>query len=131
MDFTSVYRNHAAGGNIGASFGSIPYGTSYQTNLSEVRLSIQNSRIGFRTDADVKGFHVIGYMEADFLGTPASTNIAVTNNAQLLRNRLYWVDLRKGGWEILGGQTWSLITPGRVGISPIRRLTSSTRKIWT
>ena len=58
-------------------------------------------------------------MEADFLGTPASTNIAVTNNAQLLRNRLYWVDLRKGGWEILGGQTWSLITPGRVGISPL------------
>ena len=62
---------------------------------------------------------MIGYMEADFLGTPASTSIAVTNNAQLLRNRLYWVDLRKGGWEILGGQTWSLATPGRSGISPI------------
>ncbi|MFZ0959792.1 MAG: hypothetical protein WAO35_02725 [Terriglobia bacterium] len=119
MDFTSVWRNKAAGGNIGYSFGSIPYGTSYQTNLSELRFSIQNSRIGFRTDADVKGFHVIGYMEADFLGTPASTNIAVTNNAQLLRNRLYWVDLRRGGWEILGGQTWSLATPGRKGISPI------------
>ena len=25
MDFTSVWRNHAAGGNIGDSFGSIPY----------------------------------------------------------------------------------------------------------
>ena len=25
MDFTSVWRNHAAGGNIGTSFGSIPY----------------------------------------------------------------------------------------------------------
>ena len=124
-------RNHAAGGNIGYSFGSIPYGTSYQTNLSELRFSIQNSRIGFRTDADVKGFHVIGYMEADFLGTPASTNIAVTNNAQLLRNRLYWVDLRRGGWEILGGQTWSLATPGRKGISPDPQLTSSTRRIWT
>jgi hypothetical protein len=123
MDFTGVWRNKAAGGNIGYSFGSIPYATSpagtYQTNLSELRMSIQNSRIGFRTDADIKGFHVIGYMEADFLGTPASTNIAVTNNAQLLRARLYWADLRKGNWEILGGQTWSLITPGRSGISPI------------
>jgi uncharacterized coiled-coil protein SlyX len=125
MDFTSVWRNHAAGGNIGTSFGSIPYNAlssglyPYTTNLSEFRLSIQNSRIGFRTDADVKGAHVIGYMEADFLGTPASTNVAVTNNAQLLRARLYWVDLRKGGWEILGGQTWSLVTPGRVGISPL------------
>jgi hypothetical protein len=125
MDFTGVFHSHVAGGNIGTSFGSIPYATStsgilpYQTNLSEFRLSIQNSRIGFRTDADVKGAHVIGYMEADFLGTPASTNIAVTSNSQLLRARLYWVDLRRGGWEILGGQTWSLITPGRVGISPL------------
>ena len=74
MDFTSVWRNHAAGGNIGTNFGNIPYNIQssglypYQTNLSEFRLSIQNSRIGFRTDADVKGVHVIGYMEADFLG---------------------------------------------------------------
>jgi hypothetical protein len=129
MDFTSVFRSKTAGGNIGTSFGSIPYATlstvagnpstPYTTNLSELRLSIQNSRIGFRADADVKGFHIIGYMEADFLGQPASTSIAVTNDAQLLRNRLYWVDLRKGAWEVLGGQTWSLITPGRAGISPL------------
>jgi len=125
MDFTSVWRNHAAGGNIGTSFGSIPYATitngmtPYTTNLSELRLSMQNSRIGFRADADVMGAHVIGYMEADFLGTPASTNIAVTSNSNLLRSRLYWVDVRKGSWEVLGGQTWSLLTPGRSGISPI------------
>ena len=125
MDFTSVFRTKTAGGNIGTSFGSIPYATvtsgltPYQTNLTEFRLSMQNSRIGFRADADVKGAHVIGYMEADFLGTPASTNIAVTSNSNLLRSRLYWVDVRRGSWEILGGQTWSLLTPGRVGISPI------------
>ena len=29
---------------------------------------MQNSRLGFRVDALVKGAHVIGYMEADFLG---------------------------------------------------------------
>jgi hypothetical protein len=125
MDFTSVYRNHAAGGNIGTSFGSIPYNAlsgglyPYTTNLSEFRLSMQNSRIGFRTDADIHGIHVMGYMEADFLGTPASTNIAVTNNAQLLRARLYWVDLNTGKFEVLAGQTWSLLTPGRSGISPL------------
>ena len=92
MDFTSVFRTKTAGGNIGTSFGSIPYATvtsgltPYKTNLSEFRLSMQNSRIGFRADADVKGAHVMGYMEADFLGTPASTNIAVTNNSNLLRD---------------------------------------------
>jgi len=32
---------------------------------------------------------------------------------------LYWVDVRKGMWELLGGQSWSLITPGRQGLSPM------------
>jgi uncharacterized coiled-coil protein SlyX len=121
MDFTGVFHNHAAGGSIGTSFGSIPYGlsaTTYQNNLSEIRLSMQNSRIGFRTDADVAGAHVIGYMEADFLGNNG-TNVAVTSNSNTLRSRLYWVDLMRGSWEILGGQTWSLLTPGRSGISPL------------
>ena len=119
MDFTGVFRTHAAGGSIGTSFGSIPYGSSlYQNNLSEIRTSIQNSRIGFRVDADVKGAHVIGYMESDFLGNNPA-NVAVSSNSNTLRSRLYWVDLARGSWEILGGQTWSLLTPGRKGISPL------------
>ena len=119
MDFTSVFRTHAAGGSIGTSFASIPYGSSvYQNNLSETRLSMQNSRIGFRVDADVKGAHVIGYMEADFLGNNPN-NVAVSSNSNTMRSRLYWVDVRKGQWEVLGGQTWSLITPSRNGISPL------------
>jgi len=119
MDFTGVFRTHAAGGSIGTSFGSIPYGSSvYQNNLSEIRLSMQNSRIGFRVDADVRGAHVIGYMEADFLGNNPA-NVAVTSNSNTLRSRLYWVDLSRGSWEVMGGQTWSLLTPGRRGISPL------------
>ncbi len=120
MDFTSVYRNHDTNGSIGTNFGSIPYAstTAYAPNLSEFRLSSENSRIGFRVDADVKGAHVIGYMEADFHGNNA-TNIAVATNSNTLRERLYWVDVNTGHFELLGGQTWSLITPGRVGISPL------------
>src|SRR5260370_24187919 len=29
------------------------------------------------------------------------------------------MDLRRGKWEILGGQTWSWLTPNREGIGPI------------
>ena len=35
------------------------------------------------------------------------------------RIRLYWVDVRKGGWEFLAGQSWSMLTPNRKGISPL------------
>ena len=119
MDFTSMWRSKDNGSGIGTNFAGIPYGTTpFQTNLSEFRFSMQNSRIGFRVDADVKGAHVIGYMEADFLGNNPG-NVAVSSNSNTLRSRLYWVEVRKDKWEILGGQTWSLITPSRSGISPL------------
>ena len=120
MDFTSVWRSRNGGSGIGTNFAGIPYRTpdTFQSNLSESRFSMQNSRIGFRVDANVKGSHVIGYMEADFLGNNP-TNVAVSSNSNTLRSRLYWVDLRHSSWEVLGGQTWSLATPNRVGVSPL------------
>src|SRR6266704_1754641 len=117
-DFTGVWRSRDGGSGIGTNFAGIPYGgaTNFQTNLSEFRFSMQNSRIGFRVDAEVKGSHVMGYMEADFLGNNPG-NVAVSSNSNTLRSRLYWVDLRKGAWEVLGGQTWTLATPNRSGVS--------------
>jgi hypothetical protein len=118
LDFTSVFRSHTGGSGIGTNFGNIPIGNVFQNNLSEFRFSMQNSRIGFRVDAMVKGAHVIGYMESDYLGNNPG-NVAVSSNSNTLRSRLYWVDVQKDKWELLGGQTWSLITPNRTGISPL------------
>ena len=120
MDFTSIWRNHDTNGSIGTNFGNIPFTSSsaYQPNLSELRLSSENSRLGIRVDADVKGAHVLGYMEADFHGYNVS-NASIVTNSNTLRERVYWVDISKGKFEVLGGQTWSLLTPGRKGISGI------------
>jgi hypothetical protein len=57
-------------------------------------------------------------MESDFLGNNPG-NVAVSSNSNTVRSRVYWVDVQKDKWEVLGGQTWSLITPGRTGISPL------------
>jgi hypothetical protein len=124
MDFTMVTRDVDAGTGIGTNFGSFPYRTksSPQGNLSEFRFSPQNSRIGARFDALVKGANVLGYWESDFLGpigNPPSGNVAVSTNSYPLRLRLFWVDLKKDKWEVLGGQTWTLLTPNRNGISPL------------
>jgi hypothetical protein len=118
MDFTGVFRSHDEGSGIGTNFAGIKYGNTFNTHLSEVRESMQNSRIGFRVDAMVKGAHVMGYVESDYLGNNPG-NVAVSSNSNTFRSRLYWVDVEKGKWEFLGGQTWSLITPGRTGISPL------------
>jgi hypothetical protein len=124
MDFTGVWRSKTGGSGIGTNFASIPYGVTatgaqnFNAHLGELRESMQNSRIGFRVDVLVAGAHVMGYMESDYLGNNPG-NVAVSSNSNTLRSRLYWVDVQKDKWEILGGQTWSLITPGRTGISPL------------
>jgi len=118
MDFTSVNRTTIGGGGIGSNFGSIPYNNVQNGGLSEFRLNPQNSRIGARFDSLYHGAHVIGYWESDFLGNNAA-NVAVTSNSNTLRMRLYWVDITKDKWELLAGQSWSLMTPGRSGISPL------------
>ena len=38
------------------------------------------------------------------------------------RWRQYWTKAKIGRWEVLGGQTWSLLRPNRVGIEPERAL---------
>jgi hypothetical protein len=120
MDLTSVFRSADEGSGIGSSFGSTPYNNASTGlgKLSEERFSAQNSRIGARIDALVHGTKVLAYWESDFLGTQ-STNAGVTSNSNSFRMRLYFVDLQRGKWEILGGQSWSMLTPNRKGISPL------------
>jgi hypothetical protein len=120
MDFTGVFRSADGGSSIGTNFGSTPYNnvSTGLGKLSEFRLSAQNSRIGARFDAMVHGTKVLAYWESDFLGTQ-STNAGVSTHSDSFRMRLYWVDLRNGKWELLGGQSWSMLTPGRKGISPL------------
>jgi hypothetical protein len=119
MDATAYWRSTDAGGSIGSSFGSIPYNNAATSKLSEMRFSPQNSRIGFRVDGNWNGTYFLAYNEMDFLGTSGTNNLSVTNGAFVPRLRLFWVDVRKGQWEILAGQSWSMLTPNRKGISAL------------
>ncbi|MDP9053294.1 MAG: hypothetical protein M3N93_03200 [Acidobacteriota bacterium] len=119
MDLTSVWRDKNAGSGMGSNFGSVPYNNTVNGNLSEFRFTPQNSRIGFRIDGDLKGMHFIGYNEFDFNGTSGSNGISVSNGAFVPRLRLFWVDVRKNKLEFLAGQSWSMMTPNRRGISAL------------
>lgn len=119
MDFTTFWRDKDAASSMGSNFGSVPYNNTVQGNLSEFHFSNQNSRLGFRVDGNWKGAHFIGYNEFDFNGTSGSTSLAVSNGAIVPRLRLYWLDVRKGSIEFLGGQSWSLLVPNRKGLSAL------------
>ena len=118
VDFTWFGRSTNVGSGIGTNFGGIPYNDNASAHISENNLSTQNSRIGFRVDSTVAGAKVLGYFEADFLGSQPA-NVFVTSNSDTFRMRNVFVDVQKGKWEILGGQDWSLFTPNRQGLSPL------------
>ena len=122
MDMTAVSRSTNPGSGIGTNFGSIPYSNVQGGSLTETRLSIQNSRVGARFDGAFGDYKVLGYWESDFLGqlgNPPNGGLAVSSNPYVMRLRLFWVNVSHGPFEFLAGQSWSLMTPGRTGISPL------------
>jgi hypothetical protein len=124
MDLTSITRSTNTGNGIGTSFGSIPFTTTAAGapnpagNLAETRFSAQNSRLTLQATSKVGSASLKGYLEADFLGN-TSTNLNVTSNSDGLRLRLYWVQYTQSTFEFLAGQSWSFMTPGRNGLSPM------------
>jgi len=116
MDFTVFTRSTNVGSGIGTSFGGIPYSNGATGQLSETKFSMQNSRISLDVNAKYVGFDWHGHIEADFLGF-APPNLYDSSNSNTFRSRLYWIDGRKGHFEFLGGQSWTLLTPNRTGLS--------------
>jgi hypothetical protein len=120
LDFAAYYRTTNDGGGIATAFGTIPYNNQLpQGRLSETHLSAQYSRLSLKVDAPLpKSTKITAYVETDFLGFQPA-NAYLTANSDSLRLRVFWANVRHGKWEVLGGQEWSLITPNRVGISPL------------
>jgi hypothetical protein len=117
VDFTSYYRSADVGSGLGTSFATIPYSNTVLGGLSETRFTAQGSRLSLRADETFGPVKVFGYAEADFNGY-LPPNGYVSTNSDSLRLRVYFTDLKSGRWELLAGQSWSMLTPNRVGVSP-------------
>ena len=123
MDFTTVFRSTNLGSGVATSFGTIPYSViggspNPAGRMTEIRSLAQNSRVSMKVTSKVGGSNVTGYLEGDFAGNNPSS-LFVTSNSSTLRLRHYWAQLVRGRFELLGGQAWTLMTPGRTGISPV------------
>jgi hypothetical protein len=118
VDLTSVVRNGNVGSSIATNFAAIPFSNTVNGQLRDYRFSSQNSRLGLRFDSKPHGLKLLGYLESDFQGLVPG-NVSVTSNSDTQRLRLFWVDLRSDTLELLAGQSWSMLTPNRKGLSPL------------
>jgi hypothetical protein len=119
VDFENVFRTTSTGASITTPFGTIPYSNNVTGlgHLTEFRSTGQYSRYNLKISGKYGANNVVGYIEGDFNGNDAAT-VFVSSNPHTNRLRLYWLDLKRGKWEFLAGQTWGLQTPNRVGLSP-------------
>src|SRR5436190_2418826 len=118
IDATSIRRDVNTGSGLGTSFGTIPFGNTVQGHMNDTQFSSQNSRLTLQATSKVGAANLKGVLEVDFLGN-APNGLNVTTNSNTLRMRLYWVQLMKGKFEFLGGQSWSMLTPNRTDLSPV------------
>ena len=117
VDVEDIFRTTNTQNNIATNFAAIPFSNTTQGQLSEYRLTAQFSRFSIQVTDKFGANNVTGYCEADFSGNDA-TNVYQTVNGHTLRMRLCFMRVQRSKWEILGGQTWSWLTPNRVGIGP-------------
>ena len=118
VDLENIFRTTNTQSNIATSFATIPYGNTPQGNISEFRTTAQYSRLNLMVKDKYHGNDITGYVEGDFSGNDAP-GVYQSVNQHTNRLRLYFGDFKRGKWEFLGGQTWSWMTPNRIGIGPI------------
>jgi hypothetical protein len=118
VDFENIFRTTNTQSNIATNFAGIPYSNTPQGRVTEFRSTAQFSRLNFKIEDNSRGRDLIGYVEGDFSGNSAP-GVYQSVNGLTNRLRLYFGYAKRGNWEILGGQTWSWLTPNRNGIGPM------------
>jgi hypothetical protein len=121
IEGASIFRTRNETADISSSFNTgIPMPNNPNYHISEFRESAHQSRFALlaqgRVDEDTK---LAGYFETDFQSAGTTSN-SVESNSYTLRLRLAYATLDKQDWGtyFLGGQSWSLLTMFKEGMTP-------------
>jgi hypothetical protein len=120
IDATAIVRSRNMVADVSSSWQAIPYAQSPLYHEPEFRGSARSSRLALllegRPDANTR---VAGFFEADFKVAGTSSNSNESNSyAMGIRHAYLTVDRADLGLHVLAGQSWSLLTLDRVGITP-------------
>jgi hypothetical protein len=106
----TVWRQGATGSDINTPFTSVPLQNSDNAQLSEFYGTGRQSRLALKATGKLASSTLTGYYEMDWLGAGITSN-GNQSNSYVLRQRQLWADaLFNNGWDISGGQGWSLAT---------------------
>ena len=111
----SVFRNKATGSDINTSLNGIPLPGQPGAQTTEFNFSARQSRMSLLVEGKLDNVAMSGYVETDFLGTGITSNDN-ESNSYVLRFRQDWGQAKwDNGFQITGGQMWSLATETKKG----------------
>jgi hypothetical protein len=113
-----VRRSRALGADLTTPFNNLTMPGASQNNLSEFFASARQSRPTVYIAARAGKVDFSAYVSGDFLSAGV-TSTATQTDSYTLRLRQAWGQAKlPGGWSILGGQMWTLLTENKVSIQP-------------
>jgi hypothetical protein len=116
IEAATVYRSAATGGGINTPFTGIPLDNADAAQVSEFFGSGRQSRLALKAVGKLDNVKLTGYYEMDWLGTGITSNNN-QSNSYVVRQRQIWAQAAfNNGWNITGGQMWSLATETTKGL---------------
>ena len=110
-------RTAATGGDVNTPFTGVPLQNSEAYNLSEFYGTGRQSRLAFKASGKLSNVALTGYYEMDWLSAGVTSN-SNQSNSYTLRQRQLWADAKTtSGWDVSGGQGWSLATETTQGLT--------------
>ena len=121
VEAASIFKTRNEVADVGSNFNTgIPFSQAALNHENEFRESAHQSRISLLVQGDVDAREKLAaYFETDFQSAGTSSN-SVESNSYTLRIRQAYATYDNSAWglHVLGGQSWSLLTPQKVGITP-------------
>ena len=112
----ALYRQRTLQSDMPSSYNALPFTHTAQGQLSELRGSARQSRLGVLAEGRLTDLTATGYFEGDFLSSGTSSN-SNESNSYTFRIRQFWAQAAfKNGFTFTGGQTWSLLAANKQGI---------------
>ena len=133
IESATIERDHNELDDVGSTLklsstgNGIPLPDTQDYHGSEFRETARQSRLSLLAQGDDNLKSYAAYFEFDFLGAGNSSNSGESNSyVPRIRHIYATYDDPADGWHFLGGQTWSLLTMDRVGITPRTEVTPAT-----
>ena len=121
IEAAGILRSKNEDADISSSFNTgIPFAQSANYHQDEFRGTARQSRISLLAEANPNDYTTLSaYYETDFNSAGVTSNSVESNSYTLRTRQLYATYARSDDdFYVLGGQTWSLLTMFRTGITP-------------